>query len=159
MIGVRRGRADTECVLSVLSVVATISGLVAGCLPSLQVLKMWRERSAEGVSLAWLAGALTNSAIWNSYSLMLGNLALILPNAVSLLMNLSLTTSVLVLRRGRTAGDGAAPVAYVAKAVVDDPEFAAEFAALVEAHRAEQLAGADTLVLRPGEIPALSAAA
>jgi uncharacterized protein with PQ loop repeat len=146
--------ADGGWVLGVLAIVATVSGLLAGCLPSLQVAKMWRTRSAAGVSLPWLLGALANSAIWNVYSILLGNRALILPNAVSLVMNLTLTTSALVLRRS----PGPAPaVARVAKAVVDDPELAAEFAALVEGYEADQLAEADTLILRPGTIPALSA--
>jgi uncharacterized protein with PQ loop repeat len=149
--------ADRQHVLSVLAVIATCSGLVAACLPSLQVAKMWRERSAEGVSLPWLLGALTNCAIWNLYAFALGNMALMIANGVSLLMNVTLTTSVIVLRRARAAEPVAAPVASVAKAVVDDPEFAAEFAALVAEHRASQLSTADTLVLRPGELPALAA--
>src|SRR3954447_5983017 len=120
-----RRAADGQHVLAVLSVVATVSGLTAGCLPSLQVVKMWRERSAEGMSLPWLLGALTNSAIWNCYSILLGNMALILPNALNLAMNVSLTTSVLVLRhRARAAKPVPAPMARVAKAVVDDPELA-----------------------------------
>jgi uncharacterized protein with PQ loop repeat len=150
--------ADGQHVLSVLSIVATVSGLTAGCLPSLQVAKMWRQRSAEGVSLPWLLGALTNCTIWNAYSILLGNMALILPNAVNLVMNVSLTTSVLVLRRrSRVAAVASPPMARVARAVVDDPELAAEFAALVAEHRAGQLSEADTLVLPPGAIPALSA--
>jgi uncharacterized protein with PQ loop repeat len=158
VIASRPPAADGRHVLAVLSVVATVSGLTAGCLPSLQVAKMWRERSAEGMSLPWLLGALTNSAIWNCYSILLGNMALILPNALNLAMNVSLTTSVLVLRhRARTAAPVPTPFARVAKAVVDDPELAAEFAALVAGHRQRRLSEADTLVLRLGEIPALSA--
>jgi uncharacterized protein with PQ loop repeat len=143
--------------LGALAIAATVSGLAAGCLPTFQVLKMWRQRSAAGLSLPWLAGALVNSAIWNAYGLVLGNTALILPNALNLLMNVSLTTTALVLGRSRAAVGVAPPVASVAKAVVDDPQLAAEFAALVDAHKADQLAEADTLILRPGTVPALSA--
>jgi uncharacterized protein with PQ loop repeat len=158
VIAPRRHAADGEHVLAMLSVVATVSGLTAGCLPSLQVAKMWRERSASGMSLPWLLGALTNSAIWNCYSILLGNMALILPNGLNLAMNISLTTSVLVLRRrARGAAPAPVPVARVAKAVVADPELAAEFAALVAEHRERRLSEADTLVLAPGAIPALSA--
>lgn len=151
--------ATAVVMLHSLATVATVSGLCAGMLPSLQIAKMWRERSADGVSLPWLLGALANSAIWNAYSWTLGNDALILPNTLNLLMNVSMTSSMLVLRRTRRsrATAACAPVAHVARAVVDDPELGAELAALVAAHRADRLSTADTLVLRPGELPALAA--
>jgi hypothetical protein len=85
-------------------------------------------------------------------------MALILPNGLHLLMNVSLTGSVLVLRRLRRGVAPAAPVARVARAVVDDPKLAAEFAALVAAHEAERFAAADTVVIRRGELPAFSPA-
>jgi hypothetical protein len=83
-------------------------------------------------------------------------MTLILPNALSLTMNISMTVVVFAVRHPRVATGAkqaiAHPIAHFAKAVVDDPELAAEFAALVEVHESERFSAADTLILRPGDL-------
>lgn len=142
--------------LPFVATVATVSALLAGALPAIQISKLWRNRSAEGISTVWVIGALANSVVWNVYALLLGNMTLILPNALSLAMNTAMTAVVFAVRHPRVATGArctlAHPVAHVAKAVADDPELAAEFAALVEEHELERLSAADTLVLRPAEL-------
>ncbi len=141
--------------LTFVATVATVSALVAGALPAIQIAKLWRNRSAEGISTVWVIGALTNSVVWNVYALLLGSMTLILPNALSLAMNITMTTVVFTLRRSGEAGAAHAiahPVARFARAVADDPNLAAEFEALVEEQRFERFAAADTLILRPGDL-------
>lgn len=142
--------------LTFVATVATVSALVAGALPAIQIAKLWRNRSAEGISTVWVVGALTNSVVWNVYALLLGNLTLILPNALSLAMNVAMTVVVFAVRHPRVATGAkraiAHPIAHFAKAVVDDPELAAEFAALVEEHESERFSTADTLILRPADL-------
>jgi hypothetical protein len=142
--------------LTFVATVATVSALVAGALPAIQIAKLWRNRSAEGISTVWVIGALTNSVVWNVYALLLGNMTLILPNALSLAMNISMTVVVFAVRHPKLATGAkqaiAHPIARFAEAVVDDPELAAEFAALVEEQKFERLSAADTLVLRPAEL-------
>lgn len=142
--------------LTFVATVATVSALVAGALPAIQIAKLWRNRSADGISTVWVIGALTNSVVWNVYALLLGNMTLILPNALSLAMNISMTIVVFAVRHPRVAAGARQaivhPVAHFAKAVVDDPKLAAEFAALVEVHESERFAAADTLILRPSEL-------
>ena len=70
--------------LPFVATVATVSALLAGALPAIQISKLWRNRSADGISTVWVIGALANSIVWNVYALLLGNMTLILPNALSL---------------------------------------------------------------------------
>ena len=142
--------------LTFVATVAMASALVAGALPAIQIAKLWRNRSAEGISTVWVIGALTNSVVWNVYALLLGNMTLILPNALSLAMNIAMTVVVFAVRHPKVATGAkqaiAHPIAHLAKAVVDDPELAAEFTALVEEQKFERFAAADTLILRPGDL-------
>lgn len=142
--------------LPFVATVAMVSALLAGALPAIQISKLWRNRSADGISTVWVIGALANSVVWNVYSLLLGSMTLILPNALSLAMNISMTAVVFAVRHPRVAAGAkhaiAHPVAHFAKAVVDDPRLAAEFAALVEEHESERFAAADTLILRPSDL-------
>jgi hypothetical protein len=142
--------------LPFVATVATVSALLAGALPAIQISKLWRNRSADGISTVWVIGALANSIVWNVYALLLGNLTLILPNALSLAMNVAMTSVVFAVRHPRVAAGArnaiAHPIARFAQAVVDDPELAAEFALLVEEHESERFAAADTLILRPGDL-------
>ena len=93
--------------LQLLAPVATVSALTAGSLPAIQIARLWRDRSSAGISLVWVLGALTNSAVWTTYALTLGSLPLILPNVLGLLMNLSMTTVVLAVRHPRLRAAGA----------------------------------------------------
>ncbi len=65
-------------------------GLLAGGLTTLaflpQVLKTWRHRQARHLSGAWLAIFTSGIALWLLYGLLLGDVAIILANGVTLLL-------------------------------------------------------------------------
>jgi len=65
-------------------------GLAAGALTTVayvpQVLKVWRSRSARDVSLGMFALMVAGIALWLAYGLLIGSLALILANLVTLLL-------------------------------------------------------------------------
>ncbi len=77
-------------------------GLVAAALTTLcwlpQALKILRERRTEGVSLVTQGAFVAGVALWLAYGLALGSVPLILANAVTLL--LALTILALKLRYG-----------------------------------------------------------
>jgi len=97
--------------------------------------------------------------IWNGYALMLGSMALILPNVLGLTMNVMLTSIAVAVRHPRLAREQQAESSVpcprrMAEAVVENPELGAELAALIVEHEAAKLADADTLIMRPGAVPA-----
>lgn len=65
-------------------------GLVAGLLTTLaylpQVLQVWRTRSARDVSLGMFTLMVIGIGLWLVYGLLIGSLALILANGVTLLL-------------------------------------------------------------------------
>lgn len=67
-----------------------ITGLVAGFLTTAaylpQVLKVWRSRSARDVSLGMFSLMVVGLALWLAYGLMIGSLALILSNIITLIL-------------------------------------------------------------------------
>lgn len=89
--------------LTRIATIAAVSGLAAGLLPLLQAGKILREQSAAGISLAYLVGGVTNSAIWTTYSFSVRNLALILPNMVTLTTMVALLSVTLAYRRRETS--------------------------------------------------------
>jgi hypothetical protein len=137
--------------LTLLATVAGITGLCSAALPALQIRKMLLNRSAAGVSVLYLAGSLANGAVWFAYGMMLGNLAIILSNGLWIAM----CTTMIVVARMLSHHQQAATVQQVARAVAEDPEVAHVFHAAVKEHKAERLATADTLILRPGDAPTL----
>ena len=90
---------------STLAALATTTGLLNGFLPLVQIAKMVRERSAGGLSVPYLTGGLTNSFVWNAYALSLGNVTLILPNAVAFVMGASLLTVAVRFQRAARVED------------------------------------------------------
>jgi len=67
-----------------------IVGLVAGFLTTAaylpQVLKVWRSRSARDVSLGMFSLMVVGLLLWLAYGLLIGSLALILSNTVTLIL-------------------------------------------------------------------------
>ena len=78
--------------------VTEIVGLVAGTLTMFsfipQVLKVWREKSATGVSLSMYIIFCVGVLLWTVYGLMLGELPIILANGATLI----LACSILVMK-------------------------------------------------------------
>jgi MtN3 and saliva related transmembrane protein len=65
----------------------TILGLVAGCCTTLaylpQVIKAWRTRSTRDISLGMFLLLVGGMALWLAYGILLGDLPLIVSNAVT----------------------------------------------------------------------------
>jgi len=68
-----------------LAVIAGGFGVLMGASPLLQAVRAHRRRSAEDVSLAFLATLWCGGLAWLAYGLALGNLALVVANAVGVL--------------------------------------------------------------------------
>jgi uncharacterized protein with PQ loop repeat len=107
----------SRSMLTVVAAIATVSGLAASLLPLLQISKMIRERSGGGLSIPYLVGGSLNGVVWLTYSFMLGNLALILPNVVGFSMGGVLLATALVLRPSA----GSAPAEQAEEAAVELP--------------------------------------
>jgi MtN3 and saliva related transmembrane protein len=70
----------------------TLLGLVAGTLTTIaflpQLLKVWRSKSAKDISMAWLVTFSGGVLLWLIYGILLGQLPILLANAVTLLLTL-----------------------------------------------------------------------
>lgn len=73
--------------------------ILMGLSPILQVRLILRRRSSQGVSIGYFCVLLVGFALWLAYGAALGNLALIVPNAVALAMAV---VTIAVARRFRT---------------------------------------------------------
>jgi MtN3 and saliva related transmembrane protein len=86
-----------------LAVAAAAWGVLMGVSPVLQIRRMVRQRSSRDVSIGYFAILLVGFLLWLSYGVAARNLALIVPNAVALLIGAS--TIAVALRLGqRTSG-------------------------------------------------------
>lgn len=69
-----------------------VVGLIAGCLTTLaylpQVIQVWRTRSARDISLGMFLMMVSGIALWLLYGLMIGSVALIAANSVTLVLTL-----------------------------------------------------------------------
>ncbi|GAA4695666.1 SemiSWEET family sugar transporter [Phytohabitans rumicis] len=78
---------------STLGVLAALWGLVMAVAPLLQIRQMWLRRSSRNVSLGYFAVLLPGFALWIAYGLARADWALVVPNAVALLVS---TTTVVI---------------------------------------------------------------
>ncbi|MGH9132668.1 MAG: SemiSWEET family sugar transporter [Ilumatobacteraceae bacterium] len=83
-------------VSSMLAVAAGSWGVLMSVSPILQIRSIVRARSSTGVSLGYLLVLFVGFVLWLSYGLALGNVALIVTNAVSIL---ACGTTIVVARR------------------------------------------------------------
>jgi MtN3 and saliva related transmembrane protein len=71
-----------------------VLGLVAGALTTLsfvpQVIKTWKSRSAKGLSLGMFAVMCAGLSLWLIYGIIVSSVSIILANAVTLALALSL---------------------------------------------------------------------
>jgi MtN3 and saliva related transmembrane protein len=86
-------------VVSVLAAAASAWGVLMGLSPVLQIRRMLRERSSREVSVAYFAILLAGFLLWISYGIAAGNMWLIVPNSIALLVGLTLVIIALRLRR------------------------------------------------------------
>ena len=84
-----------------LAVIAATTGIVMATAPVLQIRRMFVRRSSDDLSLAYLGVLLVGFVVWISYGISLGNFALIIPNAVALVVTV---TTIIVALRFRSAG-------------------------------------------------------
>ena len=85
-----------------LAVAAAGWGVLMGISPVLQIRRMLRQRSSRDVSVGYFTILLVGFGLWISYGIAARNLALIVPNAVALLIGVS--TIAIALRLRRPAG-------------------------------------------------------
>jgi MtN3 and saliva related transmembrane protein len=83
---------------TVLAVVASSFGVVMGLAPSLQIRRMFRERSSRDVSIGYFAIIAFGSVLWGSYGVSISNLAIVIPNVVGFLASVA---TILVAHRLR----------------------------------------------------------
>jgi MtN3 and saliva related transmembrane protein len=87
-------------VVTGLAVAAASWGVLMGISPLLQIRQMLRLRSSRDVSVGYFAVLLVGFGLWISYGIAARNLALIVPNAVALLIGV---TTIAVALRLRTS--------------------------------------------------------
>src|SRR5690348_11419338 len=87
-----------------LAVAAAAWGVLMGISPVLQIRRMLRQRSSRDVSVGYFVILLIGFLLWISYGIAVRNLALIVPNAVALLIGAS--TIAVALRLGHGASRG-----------------------------------------------------
>lgn len=68
----------------ILAVVAASWGVLMAISPLLQIRRMILRRSSSDLSLSYLGVLLIGFILWLAYGVSIGNLALIIPNAVAL---------------------------------------------------------------------------
>jgi MtN3 and saliva related transmembrane protein len=90
-------------VVPVLAVAASSWGVLMGVAPVLQIRRMLREHSSRDVSLGYFMILLAGFVLWIFYGIAAGNMALVIPNTVALLVGIALVTVALRLRH-RPAG-------------------------------------------------------
>lgn len=86
-------------VVPVLSVAASSWGVLMGVSPVLQIRRMLRERSSRDVSLGYFMILLTGFLLWIAYGIAAGNMVLVIPNSVALLVGTAVLTVAIRLRR------------------------------------------------------------
>jgi MtN3 and saliva related transmembrane protein len=89
-------------VVTGLAVAAAAWGVLMGISPILQIRRMLRRRSSSDVSIGYFLVLLIGFLLWICYGIAAGNLALIVPNAVALLIGAS--TVAVAVRLGRRTG-------------------------------------------------------
>jgi uncharacterized protein with PQ loop repeat len=82
-----------------LALTAAAWGVLMAISPLLQIRRMLQTRSSVDLSLGYLGVLLIGFGLWIAYGVSLGNLALIVPNSVALLIGLATIGVALRLRR------------------------------------------------------------
>ncbi len=83
---------------SELAVAASSWGVLMGASPVLQIRRMLRQHSSRDVSLGYFAVLLIGFLLWIAYGAAAGNLVLVVPNGVALLVGIALVVVALRLR-------------------------------------------------------------
>ncbi len=81
-----------------LAVLASGWGVAMACAPALQLRRMLRARTSHGVSLAYFAVLVPGFGLWLAYGIASSNLALVVPNALALVMHVATAAVTVSLR-------------------------------------------------------------
>ena len=92
-------------VVTGLAVAAAAWGVLMGLSPVLQIRRMLRQRSSRDVSVGYFTILLVGFVLWIGYGIASRNLALIVPNAVALLIGVSTVAIALRLRKPSMESD------------------------------------------------------
>jgi len=92
-------------VVTGLAVAAAAWGVLMGLSPVLQIRRMLRQRSSRDVSVGYFTILLVGFVLWIGYGIASHNLALIVPNAVALLIGVSTVAIALRLRKPSMESD------------------------------------------------------
>ena len=91
-------------VTDVLAVTAATWGVAMAVSPVLQIRRMLQTRSAEDVSLGYFGILLPGFALWIAYGVARGDLALVVPNSVAMVVTVT-TVAIAFRLRAATAAD------------------------------------------------------
>lgn len=91
---------DTLEPIHALGAVAATWGVFMALSPLLQIRRMLERRSSADVSIAYLAVLQIGFALWIGYGIALGNLALIVPNGVALVVGFATMVIAWAYRHG-----------------------------------------------------------
>jgi MtN3 and saliva related transmembrane protein len=83
---------------TLLAIIASSWGIAMALSPTLQIRHMVASRSSSGISIPYLAVLVVGFALWLAYGVALGNLALIIPNTIALIVG---ATTITVARHYR----------------------------------------------------------
>lgn len=90
---------------SALAVAAATWGVAMALSPVLQITRILRRRSSEDVSIAYYLVLMVGFGLWIAYGASIDNLALVVPNAVALMVGLITIGIALRFREhGRASG-------------------------------------------------------
>ncbi len=87
-----------------LAATAASYGVLMGLAPALQIRRMMRERSSKDVSIGSYVVLAFGFMLWITYGLVIGNMALVIPNSVALTVAIA-TIGVALGYRRRSAGE------------------------------------------------------
>lgn len=85
--------------MTMLALAASTWGIAMALSPVLQIRTMVARRSSRGISLAYLAVLNVGFALWLAYGIALGNIAIVVPNTIALLVGSATIAVAVQLRR------------------------------------------------------------
>ncbi len=83
---------------TLLAIIATTWGIAMALAPTLQIRHMVAIRSSAGISIPYLGVLVIGFALWLAYGISIGNLALIIANAIAFIVG---ATTIAVARHYR----------------------------------------------------------
>lgn len=84
--------------MNALAVAAAVWGVLMGISPLLQIRRVMERRSSADVSVGYLSVLAVGFVLWAAYGASIANVAIVIPNCVSLVVGVA---TILVVRRYR----------------------------------------------------------